>query len=504
MSDMLVEMKNICKQFDGNLVLNNIDFFIRSGEVCSLLGKNSAGKTTLMKILAGAYVQDSGQIIVDGREITFKSTIAAQKSGIHMIYHEPQLIESFTVEANIFIGKEKCYKYTPFINRKYEFKRVNELLQDLQIKININRLVEELSLAEKKLVEIAKAVLYDVKVLIFDEITETFSEPEINLIFSIIEKLKKMGVAVIFISHKIDEVMRISDRYVIIRDGELIENIVNSEKTNLNEIFRKMTGEDYINRYPKTRAKRGRAILELQNAGNSMGSVRNASLYIRKGEIIGVAGLRGAGKSSLLRLVAGDEKLVQGKILLNKEPVNFKNPSQAILKGIIYLSENPKLNLNLFMDIPFNITFSNLRKVKKAFMISSKKIEEVAKSFIRRLNLRIRDLKAPVRNLSRGLQQKVALAKWLYADAELLVLDEPSTNLDVNSKVELYNILNQLAHNGKSILIASADLHELIGMCDRIYVMRSGTIVSEMNAAETDSVMIMQFASGELVPNHSA
>ena len=498
MSNILIRMENISKQFNGHTVLKNVNFSIKSGEVCSLLGENGAGKTTLMKILAGVNLQDTGKIIFNGKEAFINSTIASQKLGIRMIFQEPQLIDFFTVEKNIFIGKEICYKYTPFINRKFQLARAKDLLSYLQTNIDVNTPVEELTFAQKKMVEIAKALLYDVKVLILDEVTAAFTEPEIMNLFGIIQKLKESGVAVIFISHKIEEVLQISDRIVILRDGEVVDESLNKTEGDLKVLIEKMAGEDYVNRYPKTRAKKGKVILELKNVSNRQDSVKNANLYLRRGEIVGVAGLQGAGKSSLIKIVAGIETVTAGEILLNSKPVQIKNPYQAIKRGIVYLSDNNSLNLNLWMDVSYNITLANLKKVIKFILINSRMVTEVSKSFIKRLNIKVKNAHEPVRHLSRGTQQKVALSKCLYADADILVLYEPSVNIDINSKVELYNIMNMLCHAGKSILMASSDLRELIGMCDRIYVMFNGAIVSELQADEANSIKILQYASGEL------
>lgn len=494
MGEQLVEMLNISKQFDGQLALKNANFSIRKGEVCSILGENAAGKTTLMKILAGVYSQDSGTILFEGREITLGSPIISQKYGIRMIFQEPQLVDFFTVEKNIFIGKEHCYKHLPFINKKYQIGKAREILNYLQAQIDVNTPVEELTFSQKKMVEIAKALLSDVKLLILDEVTASFTDPEIETFIDTINKLKSSGLAIVFISHKLEEVLKVSDRIVIIRDGETVEETTNKQDTDA--IIEKMAGVDYLNRYPKSKAKKGRKILELKKVSNSINTVKNVDFYLRSGEIVGIAGLQGAGKTSLARLLAGAEPAASGEIRVYDQPVVFKKPYIAVKKGIAFLSEQNATNLNMMRDTPYNITLSNLNRVMKRQFIIPRLVADITKYYVKHLNIKINDLKAEVRFLSRGTQQKVAISKWLHANANILVMDEPSMNLDINSKVELYNIMNKLSHNGKGIVIASSDLPELIGMCDRIYVLYNGNVVAELCAEEANSIRILKYASG--------
>lgn len=495
MKHVRIDMLNICKSFDNNMVINNANLTIRSGEVCSILGENGAGKTTLMKILAGVFSMDKGSIFINGKEIRINSVIDSQEHGIRMIFQEPQLIDFFTIEQNIFIGNEERYKNSPFINKKLHTRKIQEIFDYFQFDINVRTPVEELSFAQKKMVEIAKALMFNVKVLILDEVTAPFTEPETNNLFRIIEKLRSSGVAVVFISHRIEDVVRISDRIVIMRDGKIIDK--NAKDSESGKIIEMMAGEDYVNRYPKTRANKGKVILELCGVSNRINTVKNINLFVRRGEIVGIAGLQGAGKSCLLKLMAGAEPVSSGQIKLNGSEVKLKSPYHAIKKGIVYLSEDYELNLNMYMDTSFNITLGNLDRVKKLFLISSKKVRKVTDYFIKHLSIKVFNKKTAIKNLSRGNQQKVALSKWLHADADIFILDEPSMNLDINSKVELYNIMNKLSHKSKGLVFASSDLRELIGMCDRIYVMFCGEIAAEFGEGEANSIRILQFASGD-------
>jgi len=498
MTRAFIEMKNICKQFNGQHVLKNAHFSIQRGEVCSILGENGAGKTTLMKILAGVISQDSGQIFFDEEEIPPGSIAACRKRGIYMIFQEPKLIRSFSVEKNLFLGNEIRIKNTPIINKKLHYMKAKELLDYLKADIDVNAPIGELSHAQRKIVEIAKALLLDVQVLILDEVTAPFSDTDLKNFFTVIETLKNDGVAVVFISHNIEEVIQNSDRIIILRDGETVEEKPQNLKKDVNLLIEKMAGEDYVNRYPKTRAKKGKKILELQNVSSKKRTIRNADLYLRTGEIVGFAGLRGAGKTTLAKMISGIEPIAEGRMLYNNQSVSFKLPYHAIKKGIAYFSEYNERNIHMLMDAPANITISNLNGVKRLFYVCRKLVIDVTHYFLKHLNFQIPDERLEAQFLSRGTQQKLAISKWLFANANVLVMDEPSLNLDIKSKVELYNIMNRLSHKGKSIIIASSDLRELLGMCDRIYVFRAGKIVAELNSKDANSVQLLKFALGNI------
>ncbi|BDF57971.1 ribose import ATP-binding protein RbsA [Christensenellaceae bacterium] len=501
MDKKIIEMKNISLTLDTNSVLSDANFYLKEGEICSILGENGAGKSTLMKVLAGNYPRYSGEIFFDGQAESVDSIIKAQKHGVRMIHQESQLINEFNVEQNIFSGNEICYPGLPFINKKLQKQKAREILDFLQADIDIHAPVEELNIAQKKMVEIARSLVYSVKVLILDEVTASFTSYDREILFEIIHKLKAQGIAVVFISHKIDEVLAIAERLVIMRDGKTVETKTienNSVYIDVDHILLEMAGDDYINRYPKTKAKHGNILMKMHGVSNAQGTVTDASLYIREGEIIGVAGLVGAGKSSLAKLIAGVEPVARGEYYYKGKPMQTCRLDQFVKNGIIYLAKDCAANLIVKQDVQYNMSLTSLEQFTHAALLNHKEVQQNARYYIDKLDLKRVTPNTTVKWLSRGTQQKVALSKWLRADASLMVLDEPSISLDIASKVELYNILNKIAHSGKAIFMMSSDLTELIGMCDRIYVMFSGQVVAELNAKEANSVRILQYASGKL------
>lgn len=501
MNQKVVHMKDICLQIDQQVILDHAEISLEAGQVCSILGENGAGKTTLMKVLAGVHRMDSGSIFYEGKEAEFDTIIDSKNHGIQMIFQEPNLVPEFSVKENIFLGNEICYPGTSLINEAAEWEKANEIMGYLWSNIDIERKVSQLSFAEKKIVEIARALSTNVRVLILDEITASFTQSDTRALQEVLNKLKKQNVAIVFISHKLEEVMDFADSIVIMRDGRTVDaktaNIRASQEAE--DILIKMAGKDYRNRYPKTRAKKGKVVLRLENIANDKRTVLDASLYIRSGEIVGIAGLQGAGKSSLAKLLSGAEKPVSGDIYLDEEPLRSEKMYDFVEKGIVYLSDACFDNLVLHQDIQYNITLPSIAAFEKMCLIDKKKCENAAEYYIQKLALKHVTPYKQVRYLSSGMQQKVALSKWLCADARVYVLDEPTISLDTVSKVELYNIMNQIVQNKKSIFIASSDLGELLGMCDRIYVMYGGRIVAEMDSKEANSLRVLEYASGKAV-----
>lgn len=499
MNQKVVHMKDICLKIDQQVILDYAEISLYAGQVCSVLGENGAGKTSLMKVLAGVYHMDSGAVFYEGRQMEFDTIIDSKNHGIQMIFQEPNLVPEFTVKENIFLGNEICYPGTSLINQNAEWEKANELMEYLWSNINIERKVSELSFAEKKIVEIARALSANVKVLILDEITASFTQSDTLALRHVLDKLKKQDVAIVFISHKLEEVMDIADSIVIMRDGHTVDsktpNVHLSQEAE--EILAKMAGEDYRNRYPKTRAKKGKVVLRLENITNEKKTVLDASMHIRSGEIVGIAGLQGAGKSSLAKLLSGAERPVSGEIYLDGEAIGSKKMYDFVEKGIVYLSDACFNNLVLHKDIEYNITLPSIKAFERVCLVDQKKCESIARYYIQKLDLKHVTPDKQVRYLSSGTQQKVALSKWLCADARVYVLDEPTISLDTVSKVELYNIMNRIVQNGKSIFIASSDLGEILGMCDRIYVMYEGKIVAEMNSQEANSLRVLEYASGK-------
>lgn len=477
-------------------IVKNINLTIKHGEICSVIGENSAGKSSLMKVLSGAIPNYSGQIYFEGKPIRIRSNIDARNYGIHMLFHEPVLFDQFSVEYNMFAGNEQRYGSSFFIKKAHQQKEAQKILNYLECDFSPETLVEDLSHAQKRLVEVAKALVSDAKLLIFDEVTSQYTQHEIDFLLRIMKKLKSR-LSIVYISHNIEDVIDISDKIVVMRNGEIIDVSDNKDGTNADNLIDKMAGNDLINRYPRTKVTKGSCVLEVNNVSNSSKTIKNASLFVRRGEIVGIAGFHDSGKADLIKMISGVDEVNSGSIKVDNEVVKIKNPYHAIKNGIMYLSEDISKNIHLQMDASYNITLANLRKAEKLFLVRFRSIVSAAKYYTKRLNIKINNLSLPSKYHSRGTQQKIALSKILYADAQILVMNEPTTSLDSSSKVEFYNIINQLAHKGKGILFSSSDLRELIGMCDRIYIVRDGNIVGELVSNEASSTKILYYATGK-------
>jgi len=494
-----VEFQNVCLRFGEVEVLKNVSFELYPGEVCTIMGENGSGKSSMMKILSGAYIKDSGRILVDGEEQALGTVYNAQKLGIHMIYHETQLLDDFSVQDNIFLGHEIVHPDVPFVYRTRQFNTAKQVLDFLGRDIDPNALVSSLNHLEKRIVEIAKAIVLGVRVLILDEVTAFFSDDDKDAIFAPVNKLKELGVAVVFISHRMEHIQEISDRIIVMRGGEIVQKcLVEDGHIDAEEVLIAMAGKDYFNRYPKTKARLGKVVLEGRNLQSQSGFVHRANVYVRKGEIVGIAGLQGMGKTSLTRLISGVEPIADGEILLDGYPIGRENTTQFVRRGIAYLSESNNANLLMEMDVKYNISLSNIFSSLRNNFVNRKEDIDVAEYFIQHLHLKNISHSSTVGDLSRGTQQKVALSKWIQSKARVLVLNQPSANLDSASKIELYNLINKLASKGTAIVMASSDLSELMGMCDRIYVMYNGMIVKEIKENEKSSLLILQYASGKL------
>lgn len=489
-------MDSISKKFGPHTVIDKISLALYKGEVCSILGENGAGKTTLMNILSGMFPPDDGEILINGKPIEFTSPKHARAEGIRMIYQQPQLIDNLTVSDNIFIGNELYYKNSKLINKRLQHDKIQDLLEVLNFGVNPKKKIKELTIAQQKMVEIAKAMYFKAKIIILDEPTEAFTEREIDNLFRIVERLKKSGVCIVFISHKIEEIKKISDRLIILRNGKIIDTITSPEDIDSSLLVKEMAGEDFLNRYPKTRSPKGPVVLEVVDLTNKRKTVNNVTFELLQGEILGIGGLEGAGKSSLAKLIVGIEPKSNGKIYVNKTEEKLKNPHTALKRGIVYLGDD--LNKNLFKDNDsyFNVTISCPKEVSRNFFLDKNKIVQMSEGYIRSLNIKVNDTKKPIKQLSTGNLQKIAIAKWLSARGSIFIMDEPSKALDIPSKVELYNIMNKLVKKGKSILFISSDVEELIGMCDRILIMYNGEIIKEINSSDANYVDILSYSSG--------
>lgn len=491
-------IENICKSFHKNLVLDHIHASFYHGEICSVLGENGSGKSTLMKILAGIYQPDEGRIFIHGEEKKIETPRSAMKLGISMIMQEPALAPSLSVEHNIFLGNEICHGHTPFVNRYVQQEKIEDVFQMLEVHLDLSVRVDTLTLLQKRMIELARAIVFESRMIIMDEITASFSSADVQKIFSIIRKLKQMGITTVFISHKLHEVREISERVLILRDGKLRAQYHGLEGENIPQVIKEMAGIDYRNRYPKARGFcPGRILLRAEGISNEHNTVKDVSLSVRSGEIVGLAGLQGAGKTSLARLLNGADAVKSGKVYLEGQPVVFKRPSDAVKKGVTFMSGISDENLFQELNIFFNVTIMNLKRVQsRTRFLHKDKIVRNTYQYIKRMHIQNVDPNIPVKYLSGGSKQKIAFSKLHFSRKQMLILDDPSVGLDIASKVELYNMMNAFALQGHGILFISSDLRELIGMCDRIYVIYDGKIQAELNGEEATSLKILMYASG--------
>jgi ribose transport system ATP-binding protein len=492
----LISIKKLSKTFPGVRALSDVQFELMAGEVHALMGENGAGKSTLMKILAGVYEKDSGEILYNDEPVAFASPGEAQAMGISIIHQELQLMNHLTVAQNIFIGREPRGRFGLLLDEDKLNRQAAEVLARMHLKIDPRAIVGSLTVAKQQMVEIAKALSFDSRVLIMDEPTAALNEAEIAELFRIILKLKARGVGIVYISHKMDELKRISDRVTVLRDGEYVATVL-TETTTVEAIIRMMVGRTLAEAAPlESRGPEGDVALAVRNL-NCGPLVRDVSFVLRKGEILGFAGLMGAGRTEVARAVFGADRPSTGEIYLNGTKATIKSPEQAVALGIGYLSEDRKrFGLATGMDVESNIVMSNLAKfLSFGFFLRKLKIRETATRFINLLNIRTPSPTQQVRLLSGGNQQKIVVAKWLARDCAILFFDEPTRGIDVGAKSEIYKLLWSLANQGKAIVMISSELPEILRMSDRIVVMCEGRITGELAAKEATQERIMQLAT---------
>ncbi len=489
---VVLSLENITKKYPGVLALDNVSMSFLEGEVHALLGENGAGKSTLIKAVAGAIDIVSGIIIINGQEF-HKITPSLSKSlGIEVIYQEFNLVPALSVAENIYLCEKN--ENSPLFSAKEIEKKAAKVLEQFDVNIDPRSMVQDLSIADQQIVEIAKAVSKNVKILIMDEPSAPLSVSEVEVMFKIINQLKKDGVTVIYISHRLEEVFRISDRVSVMRDGLYITTKITKE-TNRQELINLMVGRELKESYPARKNPPGEIALEARNlTGNGD---RNISLSLRKGEILGISGLVGAGRTELAQLLFGAAHMEQGEILINGNPVKIKSPADAIKHRIGFLTEDRK-GQGLFLEMPvkWNISFPIVKRISKYGVVNTKSEEIIAQKYKDRINIKTPSLLQQVINLSGGNQQKVVLAKSLAAESDILIFDEPTRGIDVGAKQEIYHLMTELADNGIAILMISSDMEELLGMSDRIIVMCEGELAGEVNKDQFEQHYILDLASG--------
>lgn len=475
---IILKMENISKAFPGVQALDNAQLELREGEVHCLLGENGAGKSTLIKILSGAYQKDRGTIWISGQEVEIKDTHASRQLGISTIYQEMNLVPAMSVAENIFLGEELTRGFFSLIDKGEMENKAKQIFQEMNVNINPQCLLKDLSTAQQQMVEIAKALIKKTKIIIMDEPTSSITDKDTQELFLIIRKLKEQGNAIIYISHRLQELGEIVDRVTVMRDGKYVAT-VNIEDVTIDDLINMMVGRTLENIDKPVERELGEVILQVENLSNGA-TVENASFTLRQGEILGFAGLVGAGRTELMRVLFGADKIKSGQISLKGQAVKIKSPVEAVKKGIGYLSEDRKREgLVLLMGIDENITLANLAGISKSFIIDKQKERRQAKEQVRQLDINTSSLDKLTKFLSGGNQQKVVIGKWLMTDCDILIFDEPTRGIDVGAKAEIYRLMNFLAEQGKGIILVSSDFPEIQRMSNRVIVMNSGRIVGE-------------------------
>ena len=494
MGDLILSMKGITKSFSGVAALKNAALDLKSGEVVALMGENGAGKSTLMKILTGIYSKDSGEIKYMGQEVCYKGPAESEAAGISIVHQELNMMSDLTVAQNLFIGHEEMRGL--FIDDKKMNEKAGELFKVLKIDINPSEKIGNLTVGKQQMVEIAKAISSNAKVIIFDEPTAALTDSEIEELFKVIRDLRKKGTGMVYISHRMDEINVISDRVIVMRDGEYVGTLVTKECSK-DDIIKLMVGRTIFGK-PKTVsnvAKDAPVVLKCENLNRGK-AVKNVSFELKEGEILGFSGLMGAGRTEVARLIFGADKKDSGKIFINGKEVTINTPKDAVAHGIGYLSEDRK-RYGLIVDksVEENTIIAALNNFVKGMFIDKAKSKEVSERYVESLKTKTPGISQPVKKLSGGNQQKVVIAKWLVKNSDILIFDEPTRGIDVGAKSEIYALMESLAKEGKSIIMISSELPEVLRMSDRIIVMCEGRITGTLDIAEANQEVIMESAT---------
>jgi ribose transport system ATP-binding protein len=501
-----LKMEQISKRFPGVQALSNVDFDVNPGEILGFIGENGAGKSTLIKILSGVYTKDDGNIFINGNPVEIRNPQDAKNFGISTIYQELALFPHLTVAENIFLNREpRLIKAIGMVDFKTMETNAQAILNDLGVEIDCKKKVSELTVAAQQMVEIAKAVSQDSNLILMDEPTSALSNKEAQALFSIIRKLQGKGVSVVFISHRLEEILSIVDRIIVIRDGRPAGQLSKAEATE-EKIIQLMVGRT-VSLFPKVEAKIGEPVLELRGVSGINGT-RKVSFTVHRGEIVGLAGLIGAGRTEAARIICGVDSIVSGQILIEGKPVQISSPTDAVRLGIGWVPEDRKRQgLILDMDVKSNTTLTIISRISTWLgFILSKKEQEISQDYVHKLSIATSGITQTVGNLSGGNQQKVVLAKWLSSKPKLLIMDEPTRGIDVGAKAEVHALMSQLAQEGMAILMISSEMPEIIGMSDRVIVMCQGCVKGEFerkdlkNAQEAIMACATDFLSFESLP----
>lgn len=491
---MNIKMTGINKSFGSNQVLKDAGFELTDGEVHALMGENGAGKSTLMKILTGVYTRDAGTVLVDGEEVVYRSPQEAEKAGIVFIYQEINALFDLTVEENMFMGKEITKKFG-VCDKKAMREKAKEVMDKVGVSIPVDAIMSDLSVGQQQMIEICKALMVDAKVIIMDEPTAALTESETEGLFKVINSLRKKGVSIVYISHRMEEIFALCDRITILRDGQYIDTKPIKDLT-MDDVVQMMIGREIGERFPKRDSKIGAEVLKVE--GLTSGKLfHDVSFSVNAGEVLGVAGLMGAGRTEIMQAIFGNLKKDSGIIYIDGEEVMIKNPRQAIKAGIGFVTEDRKTEgLLLEKSIAENIEIANLDKVSKKGVLKKEKQDEIVNQGIEEFRVKCFGPWHECNNLSGGNQQKVVLAKWVYTDPKILILDEPTRGVDIGAKKEIYDVINKMAAKGVAVIMVSSELPEVLGMSDRIMVIREGEVRGILDGKDADQAKIMTLATG--------
>lgn len=492
----MLKMINVSKSFPGVKALDNVNVTAYGGEVTALMGENGAGKSTLMKILSGVYQKDQGKIFIEGKEVKIKGIKDAEQHGITIIHQELSVLNNLTVAENIFLGNEKFNKFTGKINTKLLLERSKMFLEQIGCSIDPNELVENINVGEKQMIEIAKALTKNTRIIIMDEPTTALTDVETKNLFKVIDNLKKKGIAIVYISHRMEEIFTICDRVEVLRDGKYAGNALIKDIDN-DKLIAMMVGRKIEDQFPYVKTEAGKTVLEVNDL-NYGDFVKNVSFNLKEGEILGVAGLMGSGRTELAKTIFGEYKKTSGAVKLKGKEVNISCVQDAIDNGICYVSEDRKKEgCVLGLSVGENMTLCNLKKYENNLKSINKIIENKdIEYYIKKMNIKTPSKDQLIKNLSGGNQQKVILAKWIMLSKDIIIIDEPTRGIDVGAKKEIYELLNELKKSKKAIIMISSDLPEVLGVSDRIMVMSEGKISGELKRDEATQENIMKLAVG--------
>ena len=486
-------MEGISKSFPGVQALKDVHFEVQSGEVHALIGENGAGKSTLMKCLTGIYVPEEGTMTFKGEPWKVSNPKEATDKGISIIHQELNLMNALTVAQNIFIGREPR-KMAFVLDDKKMRRETLKLMERIDFYLDPDAIVGTLTVAQMQMVEILRSLVVDTDILVLDEPTSSLTSAEVEKLFTIIRGLRDAGKGIVYISHRLEEFDHIVDKVTVLRDGQYVNTKLWKE-TSINEMIASMVGREMTEQFPERHAEIGEVVLEAKNIVRGK-VLKNCSMYVRKGEVLGMAGLMGAGRTELARAIYGADKIDSGEVFINGKKVNIRNPKDAVKMGIAYLSEDRKRDgLMLDQDISFNTYIANLDKYSTGGVVNDKEIKKTVGEFVEALSIKTPSLQQLTQFLSGGNQQKVLVARWLCKKSDIIFFDEPTRGIDVGSKYEIYCLINELAENGAAVVMITSEMAEILGMSDRIMVMYEGTVVGELSAEEANQEVILHMAS---------